>query len=466
VTGRRSEERLAETAREVLRTNDTGTLIKAAPHLYPHQWSWDAAFISIGLATFDIPRALSELEHLRMAQWATGMIPHIVFSPAPGYFPDATRWRTAGLSPPGVATSGICQPAVHAIALRRIRQRAAGGPHEATVLDYLSRTLDSWLAWHRWLHDVRGADGSGLLTIHHGWESGMDNSPRFDAAYARVAPGELEPFVRTDTKVVADSGQRPTDREYARYLWLVQQLADVGYRDAEADAVCDFAVKDVFASAVFAVACDDLAAIAEELGRGADASTLLGWARASAQAVDATIDPATGLACDVDLRAGSKVSVPCISGFAPLLSTRDARVRANQERLLEGADWLGAPGLAFGVPCSTSPTSEAFRARQYWRGPTWPVLTWFLAFQSRRRGSVDLFESLRAASLSQLADLQFGEYYEPFTGEPLGSARQSWTAAVALEWLAPEPGDASDHGLGLADPRPPLPEPDTRAKTP
>jgi glycogen debranching enzyme len=141
-------------------------------------------------------------------------------------------------------------------------------------------------------------------------------------------------------------------------------------------------------------------------------------------------------------------------------------VRASQERLLEGVDWLGAPGLAFRVPCSTSPTSEAFRARQYWRGPTWPVLTWFLAFQSRRRGSVDLFESLRAASLSQLADLQFGEYYEPFTGEPLGSARQSWTAAVALEWLAPEPGDASDHGLGLADPRPPLPEPDTRAKTP
>jgi glucosylglycerate hydrolase len=35
----------------------------------------------------------------------------------------------------------------------------------------------------------------------------------------------------------------------------------------------------------------------------------------------------------------------------------------------------------------------------------------------------------------------FGEYYEPFTGEPLGSMDQSWTAAVALEWLAdPENG--------------------------
>ncbi|HEY3339998.1 MAG TPA: hypothetical protein VGK18_15975 [Propionicimonas sp.] len=439
MTTQKSGRRIAEAARDVLRTNDTGTLVKAAPNLYPHQWSWDAAFVAIGIATFDIPRALAELEHLRRGQWNSGMIPHIVFSDAPGYFPDAARWRTAAASPPGVATSGICQPAVHAIALERIRHRAAGGPHEAAVLDYLRRTFDSWLAWHRWLHDIRGADGSGLLTIHHGWESGMDNSPRFDAAYARVQPGELEPFVRTDTAVVADVGQRPTDGEYARYLWLVQQLADIGYRDEEADAVCDFAVKDVFASAVFAVACDDLATIADALGREPDARTLRTWAIDSALAVDATIDPATGLACDVDLRAGAPISVPCISGFAPLLSTRDGAVRASQETLLAGTGWLGAPGLAFRVPCSTSPASSAFRARQYWRGPTWPVLTWLLAFQARRHGSADLFDSLRRASLSQLADLKFGEYYEPFTGEPLGSARQSWTAAVALEWLATEP---------------------------
>lgn len=294
----------------------------------------------------------------------------------------------------------------------------------------------------------------------------MDNSPRFDAAYARVEPGELEPFVRTDTAVVADVGQRPTDREYARYLWLVQQLADVGYRDPEAEAVCDFAVKDVFASAVFAVACDDLAAIAEELGRDLDAGTLRGWGKASAEAVDTTVDRATGLACDLDVRAGRRISVPCISGFAPLLSTRDPKVRANQEALLAGHDWLGAPGIAYRVPCSTSPTSDAFRARQYWRGPTWPVLTWFLAFQSRQKGSTDLFDSLHEASLSQLADLQFGEYYEPFTGEPLGSARQSWTAAVALEWLAPEPGGACQDGLGLPNPRPPLTGHETKAKTP
>ena len=30
----------------------------------------------------------------------------------------------------------------------------------------------------------------------------------------------------------------------------------------------------------------------------------------------------------------------------------------------------------------------------------------------------------------------FAEYFEPYTAEPLGSLEQSWTAAVALDWLA------------------------------
>jgi glucosylglycerate hydrolase len=35
----------------------------------------------------------------------------------------------------------------------------------------------------------------------------------------------------------------------------------------------------------------------------------------------------------------------------------------------------------------------------------------------------------------QIAEVGFAEYVEPFTGEPLGSLDQSWTAAVALDWL-------------------------------
>ena len=59
-----------------------------------------------------------------------------------------------------------------------------------------------------------------------------------------------------------------------------------------------------------------------------------------------------------------------------------------------------------------------------------------LGAQLIQAGETDRAAALRRVSLDQLADGGFGEYYEPFTGELLGSADQSWTAAVTLDWLA------------------------------
>ena len=47
--------------------------------LYPAQWNWDSAFISIGYSYFNIEYALMELETLLKGQWKDGMIPHILF---------------------------------------------------------------------------------------------------------------------------------------------------------------------------------------------------------------------------------------------------------------------------------------------------------------------------------------------------------------------------------------------------
>src|ERR1051325_5752 len=38
--------------------------------------------------------------------------------------------------------------------------------------------------------------------------------------------------------------------------------------------------------------------------------------------------------------------------------------------------------------------------------------------------------------LLERPEAQLAEYFDPFTGEPLGSREQSWTAAVTIDWLA------------------------------
>ncbi|MDP9398476.1 MAG: glycogen debranching protein [Actinomycetota bacterium] len=437
---------VAARAAYVLRGNDVaspaGSMTKAAPALYPHQWSWDAAFVAIGLARVDVARACTELDTLFRGQWRTGMLPHIVFSEtACDYFPDAARWGCAEVTEdaPGTPrTSGICQPPVHALAAERILAVAdeRGGDDAVHARAWLARAYPRLLAWHRYLASSRDPDGTGLLAVHHGWESGMDNSPRWDAAYEGVVVGaDLPPYERRDLQHIDDPRQRPSTQEYERYLWIVEELKRAGYDDGQVRRSGSFLVTDVFMSAIFAAASDALARLAQRLDAG-EVAELRAYGQRFRDGVVTAVDPELGLALDTDLRTGERVRVRTLAGFAPLVSgglAPDAQQR--MVALLESPQWTGCPELRWPVVPSTSPASSGFQPRTYWRGPTWPVMNWLFWWSLLQRGEQAAAARLRDAALSQLAEGSLAEYYEPFTGEWLGSVDQSWTAAVALDWL-------------------------------
>lgn len=434
---------LAARAAKLLADNDLGSMTKASSLLYPHMWSWDAAFIAIGLASSNVARAVAELDTLLSAQWANGMIPHIVFAEgAEGYFPGPDRWachELAAAAPTGLQTSGITQPPVHAIAVQRIVDRARKGNRSdrAVAEEFVGRRWPDLVRWHRWLAETRDPGECGRLTLYHGWESGMDNSPRWDGAYANVITGPMPDYQRADIRII-DSQERPSGEEYERYLWLVEEMKSVRYADDVLAQVMSFAVQDGFFTAVFAVACEVLAAVGAELRRPAsDVRELSVWAdRFRAGAIGMT-DQNTGAAMDFDVRAESWIITDTVAQFAPLIcgGLPDARERTLLA-LLFGPGFCGHPDLKFALPPSTSPLSKDFRPREYWRGPVWPVLNWLFSWALERRGWSERAEVLRREGLRQVKLDTFAEYYEPFTGEALGSAQQSWTAAVVLDWLA------------------------------
>ena len=92
----------------------------------------------------------------------------------------------------------------------------------------------------------------------------MDNSPRWDSAYANVIPGDVPEYQREDNNIVTDASQRPTDVEYDRYLWLLEEMKAARYDDDVLPEVMSFAVEDVFVCAIFSVACHVLATIGED----------------------------------------------------------------------------------------------------------------------------------------------------------------------------------------------------------
>ncbi len=434
---------LAARAAYLLRGNDLGVMTSAAPKLYPHMWSWDAAFVAMGLAALSVERAVVELDTLLSAQWSNGMIPHIVFAEGvDGYFPGPDRWacrRLADAAPASRQTSGITQPPVHAIAVQRIldRARTRGRSTRMVAETFVDRRWNDLMRWHRWLAEARDPSQHGRITLYHGWESGMDNSPRWDSAYANVIAGAVPPYERADNCIITDAAQRPSDVEYDRYLWLLEEMKSVGYEDVRLPTVMSFAVEDVFVSAIFSVSCEVLATIGEDCNRpNSDVRDLYGWAARFRAGVIDTVDQRTGAARDYDLRARSWINTETAAQFAPLLC---GGLSHQQERALlkifDGPRFCGHPDLRFALVPSTSPVSKDFRPREYWRGPVWPVLNWLFSWAFTRQGWSERSLRLRAEGLRQVSDGTFAEYYEPFTGEPLGSMQQSWTAAAVLDWL-------------------------------
>ncbi len=439
---------LAVRAAAVLKNNDMGGWTRAAPNLYPHQWSWDSAFIAIGLAHVDTGRAAAEIRSLLDHQWANGKVPHIVFNPdAPpeSYFPGPEHWASAAdadEAPSGpTRTSGLCQPPAHAIAVRRILEIAERrGEGVAGARKFLAEIYPKLFAWHRYLATARDPEGSGLVTIFHPWESGTDNSPRWSAAMGRVEVGEMPDYERPDLNHVPDPSERPTGPEYDRFIWLVEVIKRNGCNDDATYDASPFLVKDVLASAILVRANEALLEIAEVAGASdEDRDTIRAWIGRGRLGLDERWDPRLKLCLDYDLREGKPLEARTIAGFAPLISgTEKAGQQRTLLRVLDSRAFFGHPNLRWPLPPSTSPEEPEFHPRSYWRGPVWPVMNWLLWWSLMKAGERKRATRLRSCGLAQLSDGRFGEYYEPFTGEPLGSDEQSWTAAVALDWLADE----------------------------
>lgn len=436
---------LAREAAGVLRHNDMGGWTRAAPGLYPHQWSWDSAFVSIGLAHLEPLRAAEEMRTLFDSQWKTGKVPHIVFNPeAPpeSYFPGPEHWACAAASPDAPPappyTSCLCQPPVHAAAVWRIWEVAREQHRGGVVRPFLYEIFPKLFAWHRYLMTYRDPERSGLVTIYHPWESGTDNSPRWDAALAAVEVGSSSPYSRNDLQHVGSPSERPTDDDYERYLWLVGLVKRSFCDERAIYRSHPFLVKDVLFSSILAWANEALL----RLGRLVRAprreiDLISSWVRRGRWGLESLWDRDLGLYLDYDLNHGQPLEARTLAGLAPLLAggLNSGRTATLVERL-ESADFAGDGDLRWPLPPATGSGDPAFEARNYWRGPVWPVTNWLLWRALLESGEPERAENLRLRALQQVSAGGFAEYFEPFTGEALGASDQSWTAAVTLDWLS------------------------------
>ncbi len=426
---------LAAAARSVLAANWRGRHTVPSARLYPHQWSWDSAFIAIGLARVDQHRAQLELATLFGAQWRDGRVPHIVFdpdTPADAYFPGPRFWAPGAPVVPIRPTSGIVQPPVHARAAWEVYRRAAD---RGAAADFLRRMYEPLCAWHDYLLTRRNLGGSGLAAIVHPWESGMDNSPAWDAMVQEsCARGATVPAARADLRHVPAT-QRPRDEDYAAYIDLAARYRDRAYCDADLLPEHGFAVEDPLFNGVLAWSEESLARIAAVIGANSrwhtDRARALGAALA-----DRLYDPALEMLVPRDVRTGRQIPVAGVAGLAALVSPGlPAHVVAGTCAQLTGPRFWKDQNSGDLLP-TLDRTSPEYDPQRYWRGPSWANTTWLVIQGLRRYGACSVAEALRSGLLEAVRAEGFREYYDADTGAGAGTTDFSWTAAIVLDLLS------------------------------
>lgn len=418
-----------------------------SPHLYPHQWSWDSAFISIGYSHYDTPRAVAETNALFRAQWKNGLLPHIVFNPNAdeSYFPGPKFWKieTSENCPDAAQSSGIVQPPVHAIAVEAVWKNAKTDQDRRLAAEHLKEIYGKLRKWHDYLYRERDPHDEGLVFIRHMWESGMDNSPAWELALEsiEVNPAELPVYKRVDKGKVGDAKERPTSFFYDRAVYLIKVFYDNKYVEKDIYENTPFAIQDVLFNSILARAEDSLANIAQILGHKEDASFHRKRSARTGNAIANKLwDEEQQFFLDYDMKTQQLIPAKISGGFVALYG---AEIRKEQLesliRHLKSDDFLGDDLSAWTIP-SVSRSDAGYTNTTYWRGPAWLNINYLVregleANGKANKEALEISEYLKDRSIEMMNKVGFYEYFNPISGSPHGGHQFSWSAALTIDWI-------------------------------
>ena len=306
------------------------------PDRWPHRrmWLWDSVFHAIGWRHLDPELARDSLDAVLDMQAPDGFVAHM-------------------MDPSSV--SHITQPPILALGVQQV-YRANPVP------GWIGAVYPKLCAYLEWDMANRDRDGAGLLEwaiegdpFCRSGESGMDNSPRFDAA-------------------------------------------------TQMDAV-DF-------NSFLALECEIMASFATQLGREADAKR---WTARHENLcrliVERLWSDELGFFVDYDNDRKMQSPVLASSGFLPLICGAASPAQAG--RLAALLQDPGKFGTALPVP-SISVCDKASYSKDMWRGPVWINLNWLIALGFERYGMNEIAKCLREKTMQEVerACEKFGVMFE------------------------------------------------------
>lgn len=350
---------------------------------YPHQWLWDSCFAAISWeAVGEHDNAVSELANVLSGQFDDGFVPHIRYAK-----PNRQRGPLSDVS-------SFTQPPVYAHTARFLSRSI---PVSSNIIDKIAAALD-WLWTKRRTED-------GLIYIVHPWESGADDSPRWDSWM-------------TDKNIDKLKWNRVKWTLFDKKLLGAAKFDDTGEAVGSSAFVC--------APAGFnAVTCF----AAQELAHLTSQSVWSDRAEELAQTMDSLLwNNDEKLWCDRPIVGGGRsAAIPTLDGVLPALVTQD-KEKANRslDQLLDINRFNAPYGLGY-----VARNHSAYNPNGYWRGTAWMQMNYLASLASRRWERENIASAIRSMSREGALRSGFAEHWNPETGEGHGAIPLTWSALVA-----------------------------------
>jgi hypothetical protein len=351
----------------------------SAAFMYPMQFFWDEFYHSILLSNLkDRELAYQFIQNYAFAQAPDGGMPGSL-----NRITDVNRYRKE-VAENG---SGDMQPILLGVTLQYLKQKP-GWPK-----DKVAKIYETYNNYIDWLYKNRDVDGNGLVEYTNSFNSGTDDSPRFDNVFSEGNHiGIMQPVECLEQNV-----------------WLSLMHHNLSEMAKENG---------------------DLKASEQHSQKAAQLETKI---------ENTFWNETDGFYYDINTVTHQQIKVKTEFGFMAMFlrNAKKNRIKrlVNEHLLNPDEFWLTypVPSVAFSEP--------TFSKETMWRGPVWPNVNWLICLALEQQGYKDIAKELAMKTVMMVGPQydgekctrgpRFNEWFNPVNGQAFGNENVSWTSTVA-----------------------------------
>jgi len=347
--------------------------------MYPNQYFWDEGFHSILLSNLkDVDLPYQFLKNFSYTQAPDGGIPgsSSFTKDFEKYLKDVTK-----------NGSNDMQPIVSAVTLNYLKGKPGWAKDKIKII---YETNDKYVDW---LYKCKDKDNNGLVEYTSSFQSGTDDSPRFDGLFSKGNHIGVMQAVESVEQNVWLSLMHYNLSEMATLLG--DKKAAVIH--AKKAAILETKIEKYF------------------------------W------------NEEDGFYYDINTTTHQQIKVKAEFAFMIMFmkNAREDRIkRLVTEHLLNPKEfWLNYP-----VP-SVALSESTFSQKTMWRGPVWPNMNWLICLGLEQHGYKEIAKDLATKTVKMLGPQyqgqvcirgpRFNEWFNPINGDALGNENISWSCGVA-----------------------------------